>query len=103
MPRSPGWLDDSPPPSVFSAGLRGSSNPQMPLRYVLAALALRAEAEVFYHAHYGYGERVVCHEDVNLVGRYAGVGEGAGAGLSAGADGDVAAVLAVLGRFAAAD
>ena len=30
MPRSPGWLEDRPPPSVFMAGLRGSSKPRCP-------------------------------------------------------------------------
>ena len=85
------------------SGLARVVETEMALADIVAALAFRAEPEVFDHAHNGYAERVVCHKHVDLVGRNACVGECARPGLRAGADGDVAAVFAVFGSLARAD
>ena len=82
MPYWPGCVYDSPPPFVF-IGQRATRT-ELAVFHERAALALGAEAEIFEVQQRGDRERVVAHQQVDVVGGDAGLLERGRAGDRAG-------------------
>src|SRR5262249_45644332 len=76
---------------------------EMAVAYILSALTLFAKAQILDQAHNGDREGVIGHQHIDLGRAHTGLTKGDRGCLGASADGDIAAVFAILGGLTSAD